>query len=220
MKTLFAKSSPGRQGVWPDQPGRPAADMLPAGLLRAAPPRLPELGELDVVRHFTELSRRNFGVDGNFYPLGSCTMKYNPKFTEAAAALLGFAQLHPALPQHDIGETVEHPLAHHRGAEVPHHSGTDPQRSGRREDGGARVCRRTGIQPDHPAAVLVTGGIRDRPDSGDVVVLPTDDLGLGKFQIQVDQADLTAQRSGRFQQMAQLVTTEGYGEVRPKGRRR
>lgn len=104
MKTLFAKSSPGRQGVWPDQPGRPAADMLPAGLLRAAPPRLPELGELDVVRHFTELSRRNFGVDGNFYPLGSCTMKYNPKFTEAAAALPGFAQLHPALPQLPRGE--------------------------------------------------------------------------------------------------------------------
>ena len=55
------------------------------------PAPLPELGELDVVRHFTELSRRNFGVDTNFYPLGSCTMKYNPKVTELVASSPNFA---------------------------------------------------------------------------------------------------------------------------------
>jgi glycine dehydrogenase subunit 2 len=73
--------------------------MLPAGLLRKDPPGLPELSELDVVRHFTHLSQLNFSVDGNFYPLGSCTMKYNAKFLEYVAALPGFAGLHPLLGQ-------------------------------------------------------------------------------------------------------------------------
>ena len=67
------------------------------------PAGLPELSELDVVRHFTELSRRNFGVDTNFYPLGSCTMKYNPKVAERIAAYPGFAHLHPLLPQLRLG---------------------------------------------------------------------------------------------------------------------
>ena len=83
MKTVFAKSVPGRKGVWPGEPEKKASDFLPKELLRDARPRLPELGELDVVRHFTRLSNRNFGVDGNFYPLGSCTMKYNPKIGRA-----------------------------------------------------------------------------------------------------------------------------------------
>ncbi|WP_353116420.1 aminomethyl-transferring glycine dehydrogenase subunit GcvPB [Nitratidesulfovibrio sp.] len=99
MKTAFAASVPGRTACLPAQPKKHAADMLPANLLRATPPALPELGELDVVRHFTRLSRLNFGVDSNFYPLGSCTMKYNPKFTEQVAALPGFTRLHPLMAQ-------------------------------------------------------------------------------------------------------------------------
>jgi glycine dehydrogenase subunit 2 len=97
MKTAFEKSVQGRRGVWPSEhlPENP----LPAGLLRSEPAALPELSELDVVRHFTQLSRRNFGVDSNFYPLGSCTMKYNPKFMEEVAALPGFTRLHPLIPQ-------------------------------------------------------------------------------------------------------------------------
>ncbi|MGE5280648.1 MAG: aminomethyl-transferring glycine dehydrogenase subunit GcvPB, partial [Deltaproteobacteria bacterium] len=67
--------------------------------LRAEPAALPEVTETDLVRHFTNLSRQNFSVDTNFYPLGSCTMKYNPKFTEDIARLEGFAALHPLLPQ-------------------------------------------------------------------------------------------------------------------------
>jgi len=67
--------------------------------LRAAPASLPEVSEADLVRHFTNLSRQNFSVDTHFYPLGSCTMKYNPKFTEEIARLDGFASLHPLLPQ-------------------------------------------------------------------------------------------------------------------------
>jgi len=99
IPTLFQKSVPGRKGDMPRAPRRHAGDFLPAGLLRETPPGLPELSELDVVRHFTELSRLNFGVDGNFYPLGSCTMKYNPKFTERVAAMPGFQDLHPLMAQ-------------------------------------------------------------------------------------------------------------------------
>ncbi len=104
MKTVFAESVKGRTGFLPAAPAQKAADMLPAGLLRAAAPRLPELSELDVVRHFTRLSQLNYSVDSNFYPLGSCTMKYNPKFTETAAALPGFTRLHPLLAQLPGGE--------------------------------------------------------------------------------------------------------------------
>jgi glycine dehydrogenase subunit 2 len=99
VKTIYAKSAPGRAGTWPRAPKAAASDFLPASLLRAGAPDLPELAEPDVVRHFTELSRRNYGVDSNFYPLGSCTMKYNPKFTEAVAAMPGFTRLHPLMAQ-------------------------------------------------------------------------------------------------------------------------
>ncbi len=99
MKTVFEKSVPGREGVWPDNPESRAEDFIPADLLRDGVPNLPALSELDVVRHFTGLSEMNFGVDGHFYPLGSCTMKYNPKFTEEVAALPGFSRLHPVAPQ-------------------------------------------------------------------------------------------------------------------------
>ncbi len=99
MKLIFDKSVPGRAGVTLptsdiDEPVRIAPH-----LLRERPAELPELSELDVIRHFTELSRLNFGVDSGFYPLGSCTMKYNPKIAEKIAGLAGFAGLHPLLPQ-------------------------------------------------------------------------------------------------------------------------
>lgn len=97
MKTVFAQSVAGRTACVPAKPAKSAAQMLPASLLRRSTLGLPELSELDVVRHFTLLSKKNFAVDSNFYPLGSCTMKYNPKFTEAIAALPGFSALHPLM---------------------------------------------------------------------------------------------------------------------------
>ncbi len=103
MKTIFQKSRPGRQAVMFPRPRIPTeaftASRLPAELSRSRPAELPEMAEVDVVRHFTNLSRLNFGVDVGTYPLGSCTMKYNPKFTEEMVRLPGFAQLHPLLPQ-------------------------------------------------------------------------------------------------------------------------
>jgi glycine dehydrogenase subunit 2 len=99
MKLVFEKSVPDRTGVLPGPSDVPGTINIRESLLREKPAAMPELSEMDVVRHFTELSRRNYGVDTNFYPLGSCTMKYNPKVCERIAAYPGFAHLHPLLPQ-------------------------------------------------------------------------------------------------------------------------
>src|SRR5881392_4433221 len=95
---LFELSHPGRRTHrLPncDVPVGEAKELLPASVLAAAPPPLPEVGEIDLIRHYVNLSTRNMSVDTNFYPLGSCTMKYNPKRHERLAALPGMADLHP-----------------------------------------------------------------------------------------------------------------------------
>jgi glycine dehydrogenase subunit 2 len=94
MRLIYERSQPGRTAYSLPRPDLPAGD-LPDELRREDPPRLPEIGELDLLRHFTDLSRRNFGIDTGFYPLGSCTMKYNPRVNERLAALEGFRDLHP-----------------------------------------------------------------------------------------------------------------------------
>ncbi|MCU0917386.1 MAG: aminomethyl-transferring glycine dehydrogenase subunit GcvPB [Planctomycetes bacterium] len=99
MKLLFEKSVSGRTGVLPGPSDVPTGVHIREDRLREQSAEMPELSELDVIRHFTELSRRNFGVDTNFYPLGSCTMKYNPKVSERIAGYPGLAHLHPLLPQ-------------------------------------------------------------------------------------------------------------------------
>ncbi len=110
MRSIFEIGAPGRRGVElpkldvPESAAR--ASELPAELLRQEPAELPEVAEVDVVRHYTNLSRMNFGVDVGFYPLGSCTMKYNPKFTEAGSRLPGFTALHPLLPQMEGGKEM------------------------------------------------------------------------------------------------------------------
>src|SRR4051794_40467080 len=95
---LFETSRPGRTtAILPgsDVPDRPLDALIPPGHLARSAPPLPELGELDVVRHYTNLSTSNMNIDANFYPLGSCTMKYNPKRNERLAALPGMAAQHP-----------------------------------------------------------------------------------------------------------------------------
>ncbi|TDJ33394.1 MAG: glycine dehydrogenase subunit 2 [Gammaproteobacteria bacterium] len=96
---IFEKSQPGRQAT-AQAPARPApADDLPAALLRQDVPDLPEVSELQVVRHYTRLSRKNFSIDTQFYPLGSCTMKYNPRACNTLAMLPGFVGKHPLAPE-------------------------------------------------------------------------------------------------------------------------
>ena len=94
MKLIFEKSQSGRRASSLPKPDVPAGE-IPAHLRRAAPPRLPELAEPEVLRHFTELATRTFGIDTGFYPLGSCTMKHNPRVNERVAGLPGFRDLHP-----------------------------------------------------------------------------------------------------------------------------
>lgn len=95
---LFEMGSPGRSAFfWPSDEGK-GGGQIPSNLLREEIPGFPELGELEVLRHFTLLSQRNFSIEGQFYPLGSCTMKYNPKINEVVARLSGFAHIHPLAP--------------------------------------------------------------------------------------------------------------------------
>jgi glycine dehydrogenase subunit 2 len=97
--TIFEKSKPGRRAaVLPasEVPEPPLEELIPAKLLREQPARLPEVAEPEIVRHYNRLSRRNFDLDTGFYPLGSCTMKHNPRLNERVAALPGHARLHPA----------------------------------------------------------------------------------------------------------------------------
>ncbi len=106
MQLIFEKSVAGRRGFQNPRPDVPASGDIPQKYRRGNDCPWPEVTELDVVRHFTALSQRNFSVDTNFYPLGSCTMKYNPKFTEKVAQMPGFSDLHPLLPQLRRGEDL------------------------------------------------------------------------------------------------------------------
>ncbi|MGH7908376.1 MAG: aminomethyl-transferring glycine dehydrogenase subunit GcvPB, partial [Thermodesulfobacteriota bacterium] len=102
LPLLNERSARGRVGAAPpasDVPEVPLERILPRAQLRGEPPDLPEVSEPDLVRHYTQLSQRNYAVDLGFYPLGSCTMKYNPKVNEDAARLPGFARLHPYAPE-------------------------------------------------------------------------------------------------------------------------
>ncbi len=96
--TIFERGAPGRRAFHCpalDVPAVDPAELLPAHLLRAEGPRLPEVSEPELVRHYVRLSKRNFDLDSGFYPLGSCTMKHNPRLHERVAALPGHARLHP-----------------------------------------------------------------------------------------------------------------------------
>jgi glycine dehydrogenase subunit 2 len=96
--TIFQKGAPGRRAFMcpvTDVPPVDISELLPERFRRAEPPRLPELSEPEIVRHYVGISKRNFDLDSGFYPLGSCTMKHNPRLHERAAALPGHARLHP-----------------------------------------------------------------------------------------------------------------------------
>lgn len=104
---LFELSSPGRRGCsWPscDVPTQPITELIPQEHLATSLPKLPELTEPEVIRHFVNLSTKNMSVDTHFYPLGSCTMKYNPKRHERLSSLPGIVDVHPhAVPEHSQG---------------------------------------------------------------------------------------------------------------------
>jgi len=107
---IFEKGATGRRAATlpaMDVPTEALEGMIPAALLREKPAPLPEVSEIEVVRHYTHLSQRNFGVETGFYPLGSCTMKYNPKLNEDMAVLPGFARIHPLQPEHTVQGAIQ-----------------------------------------------------------------------------------------------------------------
>ena len=107
---IFEKGAPGRRAAnmpGMDVPTVALDELIPTGLLREEPAPLPEVSEIEVVRHYTHLSQRNFGVETGFYPLGSCTMKYNPKVNEDMAALPGFAHIHPLQPAETVQGAIQ-----------------------------------------------------------------------------------------------------------------
>ncbi|MGZ4159341.1 MAG: aminomethyl-transferring glycine dehydrogenase subunit GcvPB, partial [Neobacillus sp.] len=107
---IFELSTPGRIGYSlpeMDIPELELGSLLPEGYLRVEEPELPEVSELDIMRHYTALSKRNHGVDSGFYPLGSCTMKYNPKINENVARFNGFAHVHPLQDESSVQGALE-----------------------------------------------------------------------------------------------------------------
>lgn len=107
---IFELSTEGRIGYSlpeMDVPETDLSELLPEGYLREEEPELPEVSELDIMRHYTALSKRNHGVDSGFYPLGSCTMKYNPKINENVACFNGFAHLHPLQDETSVQGALE-----------------------------------------------------------------------------------------------------------------
>ncbi len=105
--SLFERSRPGRGDGKIPHPPKDALDRIPTSARRATPPALPELNEPEVVRHYVNLSHLNYSIDSGFYPLGSCTMKFNPKLNEWAARLPGFASLHPLAPDEVAQGTLQ-----------------------------------------------------------------------------------------------------------------
>jgi len=109
-KLIFEVSSVGRTGYrFPliDVPNIPVKDQISTALLRKSVPVLPEVSEIDIIRHYNGLAKRNFGVDEGFYPLGSCTMKYNPKINEDVANFPGFAGIHPLQSEDSVQGFLE-----------------------------------------------------------------------------------------------------------------
>jgi glycine dehydrogenase subunit 2 len=145
---------------------------------REAPPRLPELSELDVVRHYTALSTRNHGVDSSFYPLGSCTMKYNPKRNEKMARLAGFANIHPYQPESTVQGALE--LMYQLQLDLAEITGMD----------AVSLQPAAGAQGEWTGLMMISAYHRDRGETRDKVIVP--DSAHGTNPASVTMAGLKA----------------------------
>lgn len=109
-KLIYEMSTPGRRAEILPQPGVPhkkVSEIIPEKFVRKTPPALPEVSELEAIRHFVNLSKLNHSIESGFYPLGSCTMKYNPKVNDQMAALDGFREIHPNQPEEQVQGALE-----------------------------------------------------------------------------------------------------------------
>jgi glycine dehydrogenase subunit 2 len=149
-----------------------------AGLERSTPPNLPEVSEVDVIRHFTDLSTRNHGVDSGFYPLGSCTMKYNPKRNEKVARLPGFAKLHPLQPTSTVQGALE--LLYQLQQDLAEITGMD----------AVSLQPAAGAQGEWTGLMMISAYHRDRGERRDKVIVP--DSAHGTNPASVTMAGLQA----------------------------
>ena len=186
--TLFERSRPGRRASsLPalDVPDVDPAAALPGVELAGEMPALPELSELDVVRHFTRLSHRNHGIDVGFYPLGSCSMKYNPRMDEVVAALPGFRDLHPWAPDATAQGTLE--LLAALEDQLVELTGLD----------AATFQPAAGAQGELTGLMLIRAYHEDRGDARRTVVVPDSAHGTNPASAAMCGYDVVTVPSGR-----------------------
>lgn len=161
--TIFERGAPGREGYSLPEVEVPLADLgdeIDASLLRSSEPLLPEVSELDVIRHFTRLSQWNYSIDTGLYPLGSCTMKYNPKVNEEVARMSGFAKLHPLAPEEDIQGALE--LMFHLQDYLAAISGMD----------ATTLQPAAGAQGEFTGLLMIRAYLADKGDARKKVLIP------------------------------------------------
>ncbi|MDQ0189187.1 aminomethyl-transferring glycine dehydrogenase subunit GcvPB [Alicyclobacillus cycloheptanicus] len=176
---VFELSQAGRKAYTLPELDVPESDLSELGAFRRTEPaRLPELSEVDVIRHFTALSTRNHGVDSSFYPLGSCTMKYNPKRNERAARLPGFAQIHPYQPESTVQGALE--LLYRLQLDLAEITGMD----------AVSLQPAAGAQGEWTGLMMISAYHRERGEHRDKVIVP--DSAHGTNPASVTMAGLKA----------------------------
>jgi len=165
MKTIFEKSKPGKTTQYLPESQADPKRYLPDNLINAQGPDLPEVSELDVVRHYTRLSQKNYSVDTHFYPLGSCTMKYNPKINEAAAQFAEFTQAHPYLAQDQVQGCLE--IMNRLDAYLAEISGMD----------GFTLLPAAGAHGELTALLIMAAYFRDKGEKREVILVPDSSHG-------------------------------------------
>jgi glycine dehydrogenase subunit 2 len=208
---LFELTSPGRTGyTFPklDVPRRELSELIPSNHLRTNPARLPEVSEIDVVRHFIALSSMNHHVDKGFYPLGSCTMKYNPKISEDMARLGSFTDLHPLQPDETVQGALQ--LMYELGSSLCELSGMDeitlqPAAGAQGELVGIAVVQAYHrMRGEHRHKILVPDSAHGTNPAStcmagcDVIEIPSNERGL---------VDLNALRASLDEQVSGVMLT-------------
>ncbi len=185
---IFERSSPGRTGVKPPTADVPEVDLdkvLPKGAVRGDIEGFPEVSELDCVRHFTRLSNENFGVDTGFYPLGSCTMKYNPKVCEDASRLSGFSRLHPYEPEGLCQGALE--LMHELEGYLAEISGMD----------AVTLQPAAGAQGELGGMLMIAAYFRDKGEARRKVLIPDTAHGTNPASCRLAGFDVVEVKSSR-----------------------
>ncbi|HHD11808.1 MAG TPA: glycine dehydrogenase subunit 2 [Deltaproteobacteria bacterium] len=189
-RLIFEKSRKGRTAVEPPHVDVPEVDpeeLIPENLLRDDLEGFPELSELDVVRHYTELSTLNFGVDTGFYPLGSCTMKYNPRIDEDVAALEGFCMLHPYQPEEHCQGSLR--LMHELSGYLCEIGGMD----------ALTLQPSAGAQGELCGLLVLSAYFKDRGERRDKIIIPDTAHGTNPASSALagfDVVDVTSSKKG------------------------